>query len=249
MYGSGREKKTKVTKRSKQAAAAAAAEADGAVQSNKRDTWLKKDSEDDNPSRRGAAWQPPRGEDGSLGEQVFIRWDEVLGSREAFKRRLDTIAVVHGWESRSARKSFLGGIEPGTLVHSLAAEVQSLDASATELERADLLLQLQQVRRQLDALEQERERSAEDVAQLQEDNFEARLLPELPTYGMRTACPLHVHCMSTACPLHGHCMYCMLCAPAGACAARRPVRRAQRPPRAGSAGRRRRQRRRWRWRW
>ena len=174
---------------------------------------------------------------------------QVLGAREALKRRLDTIAAVHGWESRSARKSFLGGIEPGTLVHSLAAEVQSLDASATELERADLLLQLQQVRRQLDALEQERERSAEDVAQLQEDNFEARLLPELPTYGMRTACPLHVHCMSTACPLHGHCMYCMLCAPAGACAARRPVRRAQRPPRAGSAGRRRRQRRRWRWRW
>ena len=149
MYGGGREKKTKrETKRSKQAAAAAAAEAeadDGAAPSgNKRDKWLKKDSEVEHGSRRGAAWQPPQGEvDGSLGEQVFMRWDELLGAREGLKRRLDTIAAVHGWESRSARKCFLGGIEPGALVRSLRAEVCSLDAAAADLERADLLLQLQ----------------------------------------------------------------------------------------------------------
>ena len=182
MYGGGREKKTKrETKRSKQAAAAAAAEAeadDGAAPSgNKRDKWLKKDSEVEHGSRRSAAWQPPQGEvDGSLGEQVFMRWDEVLGAREGLKRRLDTIAAVHGWESRSARKCFLGGIEPGALVRSLRAEVCSLDAAAADLERADLLLQLQHVRRQLEELELERERSAEDMAQLQEDNFEARAL-------------------------------------------------------------------------
>ena len=44
MYGGGREKKTKVTKRSQQAAASAAAEAaaDGVVaQPSKRDKWLK----------------------------------------------------------------------------------------------------------------------------------------------------------------------------------------------------------------
>ena len=151
MYGGGREKKTKrETKRSKQAAAATAeAEADdGAAQSgNKRDKWLKKDSVTDHGSRRSAAWQPPQGEvDGSLGEQVFMRWDEVLGAREALKRRLDTIAAVHGWESRSARKCFLGGIEPVALVRSLRAEVASLDTAAAELERADLLLQLQHVR-------------------------------------------------------------------------------------------------------
>ena len=182
MYGGGREKKTKrETKRSKQAAAAAAAEAeadDGAAPSgNKRDKWLKKDSEDEHGSRRGAAWQPPQGEvDGSLGEQVFMRWDELLGAREGLKRRLDTIAAVHGWESRSARKCFLGGIEPGALVRSLRAEVCSLDAAAADLERADLLLQLQHVRRQLEELELERERSTEDMAQLQEANFEARAL-------------------------------------------------------------------------
>ena len=182
MYGGGREKKTKrETKRSKQAAAAAAAEAeadDGAAPSgNKRDKWLKKDSEVEHGSRRGAAWQPPQGEvDGSLGEQVFMRWDELLGAREGLKRRLDTIAAVHGWESRSARKCFLGGIEPGALVRSLRAEVCSLDAAAADLERADLLLQLQHVRRQLEELELERERSTEDMAQLQEANFEARAL-------------------------------------------------------------------------
>ena len=159
MYGGGREKKTKrETKRSKQAAAAAAAEAeadDGAAPSgNKRDKWLKKDSEVEHGSRRSAAWQPPQGEvDGSLGEQVFMRWDEVLGAREGLKRRLDTIAAVHGWESRSARKCFLGGIEPGALVRSLRAEVGSLDAAAADLERADLVLQLQHVRRQLEELE------------------------------------------------------------------------------------------------
>ena len=187
MYGGGREKKTshetkktkRETKRSKQAAAAAEAEADdGTAQSgNKRDKWLKKDSEHEHGSRRSAGWQPPQGEvDGPLGEQVFMRWDEVLGAREALKRRLDTIAAVHGWESRSARKCFLGGIEPGALVRSLRAEVASLDAAATDLERADLLLQLQQVRRKLEEHEQERERTAEDVAQLQEDNFEVRAL-------------------------------------------------------------------------
>ena len=189
MYGGGREKKTKVTKRSQQAAQAAAAEAaaDGLVQqpsSSKRDKWLKQKHRhegDEDPhgplTRRGSSWQPPQGEvDGSLGENVFMRWEELLGSREALKRRLDTIAAVHGWQARSSRKTFLGGIEPGALVRSLRAEVQALDQAATELERADLLLQLQQVRKQLEALGEEREHLAEDVAQLQEDNFEARAL-------------------------------------------------------------------------
>ena len=96
MYGGGREKKgaahetkktKRETKRSKQAAAAAEAEADdGAAPSgNKRDKWLKKDSEDEHGSRRSAAWQPPQGEvDGSLGEQVFMRWDEVLGYADTY---------------------------------------------------------------------------------------------------------------------------------------------------------------------
>ena len=127
-------------------------------------------------ARRGAAWQPPQGETPLDGSALFVRWEEMLGSREALKRRLDSIAAVHGWESRCARRSFLGGIEPGVLARSLRVEIDEFGQAAAELERADLLLQLRRVREQLTALEEERERQADDVAQLQEDTFEARAL-------------------------------------------------------------------------
>ena len=127
MYGGGREKKSKVTKRSKLAVAAASAEAeaDGAVwqpKPSKRDQFLKSaddtlylggkqkskrrpvvvddefELEENGPlARRGAAWQPPQGET-PFGSALFVRWEEMLGSREALKRRLDSIAAVHGWE-------------------------------------------------------------------------------------------------------------------------------------------------------
>ena len=193
MYGGGRERKaSKVTKRSQQAAAAAAAEAaaDGAVGGSKRDKWLKvpgkqkQEGEDDNGplGRRGAGWQPPQGEvTGSLGEHVFTRWEELLSSREELKRRLDAIAATHGWESRSARRSFLGGIEPGALVRSLRTEVAALDQASEELARAGLLLQLRDVRSQLEQAAEERERLTEDVAQLQEDKFEACALADAAT--------------------------------------------------------------------
>ena len=180
MAGGGREKKSKVTKRSKLAVAAASAEAeaDGAVwqpKPSKRDQFLKSaddtlylggakqkskrrpvvvedefELEENGPlARRGAAWQPPQGETPLDGSALFVRWEEMLGSREALKRRLDAIAAVHGWESRCARRSFLGGIEPGVLARSLRVEIDEFGQAAAELERADLLLQLRRVRTQL----------------------------------------------------------------------------------------------------
>ena len=77
---------------------------------------------------------------------VFVSWDELLLSREALKRRLNTIAAVHGWESSAARKGFLGGIEPARLLASIRAEVAALSPAAAALERADLLLELERVR-------------------------------------------------------------------------------------------------------
>ena len=130
MYGGGREKKgaahetkktKRETKRSKQAAAAAEAEADdGAAPSgNKRDKWLKKDSEDEHGSRRSAAWQPPQGEvDGSLGEQVFMRWDEVLGYADSYvpertSRSLRTVRTGYAYHSlRAARTGGAGQLAP-----------------------------------------------------------------------------------------------------------------------------------------
>ena len=110
MYGGGREKKSKVTKRSKLAVAAASAEAeaDGAVwqpKPSKRDQLLKSaddtlylggkqkskrrpvvvddefELEENGPlARRGAAWQPPQGETPLDGSALFVRWEEMLGS-------------------------------------------------------------------------------------------------------------------------------------------------------------------------
>ena len=57
--------------------------------------------------------------------------------------RLDTIAAVHGWEGQSmSRKSFLGGIEPASLLSSIRAEMVALDPAAEALEKADLLLRV-----------------------------------------------------------------------------------------------------------
>ena len=111
----------------------------------------------------------------SLVESVFVNWEELLASRETLKRRLVTIAAVHGWESRSSRKSFfMGGIEPNALLSSIRKEVRTLDAAAELCGKVDLLLELQQRRAELEALSEERDRLAEDVLQLREDNFEAR---------------------------------------------------------------------------
>eukprot|EP00966_Prymnesium_polylepis_P034797 808799-Prymnesium_polylepis.1 len=86
---------------------------------------------------------------------------------------MDTIAAVHGWEARS-RRGFLGGIEPGSLLQSIRMEIMALNLASEDLEKADLLLELQQKREQMTALSEERDRLAEDMAQLREDNFEAR---------------------------------------------------------------------------
>lgn len=76
----------------------------------------------------------------SVGEDVFMHWEELLGSRESLKRRVDAIAAVHGWQGRASRKSFLGGIEPAALVASMKADIAALDPMAEALEVADLLV-------------------------------------------------------------------------------------------------------------
>ena len=69
-----------------------------------------------------------------------MHWEELLGSRESLKRRVDAIAAVHGWQGRASRKSFLGGIEPAALVASMKADIAALDPMAEALEVADLLV-------------------------------------------------------------------------------------------------------------
>ena len=109
-----------------------------------------------------------------LSENLFVSWEDLLGSREGLKRRVDTIAAVHGWEGRCLEDGFLGGVEPSTLLASIKAEILLLDPAAEALETADLLLELQNARGQVGVLGEERDRLAEDVQQLQEDCFEAR---------------------------------------------------------------------------
>ena len=68
----------------------------------------------------------------SSSENLFVRWEELLASRESLKRRLDTICAVHGWEPRgeAAGKSFLGGVEPASLLQTMRAEIRTLDPAA-----------------------------------------------------------------------------------------------------------------------
>ena len=120
-------------------------------------------------ARPGAAFNMHK-----LSENLFVSWEELLGSREAMKRRVDTIAAVHGWEGASAQKSFLGGVEPSGLLQSIKAEIVALEPAADALETADLLLELQSIRAQLGAAGEERDRLAEDLHQSQEECFEAR---------------------------------------------------------------------------
>ena len=203
MYGGSREKKSKPSRRSQQAiaaAVAAAAEEPAPPAISKRDKWLKgskhkhradSDDEDEFSSsaefrRRGASWQPPAagasgwhqlvGSRETTADSLFINWEELLGSRETLKRRLDTIAAVHGWEARSSRRSFLGGVAPSALIQSIRAEIKALEPAASDLDKADLILELQKKREQLEAMAEERDRLAEEMLQLQEDNFESRAL-------------------------------------------------------------------------
>jgi hypothetical protein len=196
MYGGGREKKTKSSKPKKAAAAAAilaAAEdqlepthendwpANKQKKGSKRDKYLKgaPGSDDDDDQGRGSALgSQRRGMGGvnlnSLAEIVFFQWEELLGSREVLKRRVDTIAAVHGWQGQISRRGFLGGIEPSALLDSIRAEMVALDPTSEALERADLLLGLQKTRAQLEALAEERDRLADDLAVTKEDCFETR---------------------------------------------------------------------------
>lgn len=99
-------------------------------------------------------------------------WEEVLGSRELLRRRLVAISAVHGWEARSGRKTFLGGIAPGALIESLRSEVAELDAAAELASKAEVLLELRQARAALEALSEEREQAADDLAALRDEHFE-----------------------------------------------------------------------------
>lgn len=107
-------------------------------------------------------------------EKLFVSWEELLGSREALKSRIDTIAAVHGWEGASKHKSFLGGVEPTALLNSIQAEMSALNPAADALESLDLILELQKIRKQLEIAGDERDRLAEDLQQSLEDCFEAR---------------------------------------------------------------------------
>jgi hypothetical protein len=109
-----------------------------------------------------------------LSENLFVSWEELLGSRETMKRRVDTIAAVHGWEGASAHEAFLGGVEPTALLQSIKAEILALEPAAEALETTDLLLELHGVKEQLGLAGEERDRLSEDLHQSQEECFEAR---------------------------------------------------------------------------
>ena len=115
----------------------------------------------------------PRVADATV-NSLFVSWEELLGSREQVKCRIDTIAAVHGWDGVHAQKGFLSGVEPSALMQSIQAEVSALEPAAEALERAGLLLELQAAREQLEAAVEERERLADDLHQSQEDCFQAR---------------------------------------------------------------------------
>ena len=151
MYGGGREKKGKPSKRAQQqAAAAAAAEEQVAAPARKKggkNKHFRDESEEffgdfgiphesgsssTREQRLGATNLPALSLFPATSESVFKNWEELLGSREALKSRLDTIAAVHGWESQTFRKSFLGGIEPGALLQSMKAEVAAIRPAAEE---------------------------------------------------------------------------------------------------------------------
>ena len=107
-------------------------------------------------------------------ENVFMQWEELLGSREELKRRLDTLAAVHGWQGHASRRSFLGGIEPSNLLDSMKAEIKALEPTSQALERADLLLSLEKAKIALGEVAAERDRLSADLAIVKEDCFEAR---------------------------------------------------------------------------
>lgn len=158
MYGGGREKKTKPAKAGRSRASAAEHEDDvvlkpvqasrKAKKGSKRDNKYDRDDENFQPDESTAnRFLAPRRGMGArdvemLAENVFMQWEELLGSREALKRRVDTIAAVHGWEGRSSRRSFLGGIEPASLLESIKSEIVALDPACEALERADILLEV-----------------------------------------------------------------------------------------------------------
>ena len=193
MYGGGREKKSKPSKRAQQAVAAAAAEEQPAQvappprKKGGKNKHFRDESEEffgefgiphesgrsSTGERLGATNLPALSLFPATSESVFKNWEELLGSREALKSRLDTIAAVHGWESQTYRKSFLGGIEPGALLQSMKAEVSAIRPAAEEASKAGLLLELKARHEQIGALSEERDRLSEDIAQLQEDHFEA----------------------------------------------------------------------------
>ena len=191
MYGGGREKKSKRAKHGKSVEQLAAEEPEvrkvekfkkGGKHKNYRDEsddFFKAFGVDDgagSSSQHGVSNLPPLSLFPATSESVFKNWEELLGSREALKRRLDTIAAIHGWESQSLRTGFLGGIEPAALIQSLRSEISALDPAADDLEKAGLLLELRAKREQLESISEERDRMAEDMLELREDQFEARAL-------------------------------------------------------------------------
>jgi hypothetical protein len=185
MY-SGRERKTKSTKAkgSRGAAAAAAAEQEGQEKKkkgSKRDKYLKTtvDPEDsDEAPQQGARLGPASQRRGmgavnlySLAENVFMQWEELLGSREGLKRRIETISAVHG---REGRRILTGGIQPSSLLESIRTELTALGPASEALERADLLLELEEKRAKLEALALEKNALVDDICMLREDCFEAK---------------------------------------------------------------------------
>ena len=60
-------------------------------------------------------------------ESLFTSWEDLLRGHEELKCRLDAIATVHGWESKTFRRSFLSGVEPRALVQSLRTDVAALE--------------------------------------------------------------------------------------------------------------------------
>ena len=139
---------------------------------SKRDKYLKGAAGDpDEPPRKGGMGAVNLY---SLAEDVFMQWEELLGSREALRSRVHTIAAVHGWEGRSSRRNFLGGIEPESLLVLMRAELALLGPACESLDRADLLLELQKKGEAIQGMCEERDRLADDLAIQKEDCFEAR---------------------------------------------------------------------------
>ena len=111
---------------------------------------------------------------GHMPESLFVSWEELLESREDLKRRMDTIAAVHGWEGASTRKGFLGGVEPSALLDSIQAETAALKPVSEALDSTGRLLELEALREQLRAADEERDRLEEDLQQSREEYFQAR---------------------------------------------------------------------------